>query len=81
MKCIPFSDYVKTSDAETSGNESAVTRTPGDTPTASRSQSNELDVSEIDLERLTPEQKSQAIQMFNEERDSFSQSEEDIGGM
>ena len=31
------------------------------------------------MEGLTPEQKSQAIQMLNEERDSFSQSEEDIG--
>ena len=79
VKCKPFSDDVKTSDAETSGNESSVTRTPGDTPTASASQSNELDVSEIELEGLTPEQKSQAIQMLNEERDSFSQSEEDIG--
>ena len=31
------------------------------------------------MEGLTPEQKSQAIQMLNEEKDSFSQSEEDIG--
>ena len=31
------------------------------------------------MEGLAPEQKSQAIQMLNEERDSFSQSEEDIG--
>ena len=52
-----FSDDIKASDAETSGNESSITRAPDDTPTASRSQSNELDVSEIDLEGLAPEQK------------------------
>ena len=79
VKCKPFSDDVKTSDAETSGSQSSVTRAPDETPTASASLSNELDVSEIDLEGLTPEQKSQAIQMLNEEKDSFSQSEEDIG--
>ena len=79
VKCKPFSNDIKTSDTETSGNESSVTKASDDTPTASESQSNELDVSEIDLEGLTPEQKSQAIQMLNEERDSFSQSEEDIG--
>ena len=66
VKCKPFSDDVKTSDAETSGNQSSVTRTPDDTPTASASQSNQLDVSETDLEGLAPEQKSQAIQMLNE---------------
>ena len=65
-------------DAETSGNESSFTTAPDDAPTASASQSNDLDVSKIDLEGLTPEQKSQTIQMLNEERDSFSQSEEDI---
>ena len=79
VKCKPFSNNIKTFDRETSGNESSVTRAPDDTPTASASQSKELDVSEIDLEGLTPEQKIQAIQMLNEERDSFSQSEEDIG--
>ena len=79
VKCKPFSNDIKTSDTETSGNESSVTKASDDTPTASESQSNELDVSEIDLEGLTPEQKSQTIQMLNEERDSFSQSEEDIG--
>ena len=74
VKCKPFSNDIKASDTE-----SSVTKASDDTPTASESQSNELDVSEIDLEGLTPEQKSQAIQMLNEERDSFSQSEEDIG--
>ena len=54
VKCKAFSNDIKTSDTETSGNESSVTG-------------------------LTPEQKSQAIQMLNEERDSFSQSEQDIG--
>ena len=58
MKCKPFSDDVKTSDAETSGNESSVTRAPDDTPTASASQSNEQDIPETDLEGLTPEKKS-----------------------
>ena len=79
VKCKPFSNDIRTSDTETSGNESSITRAPDDTPTASASQGNELDVSEIDLEGLTPEKKSQTIQMLNEETDSFSQSEEDIG--
>ena len=55
VKCKPFNYDVKTSDAETSGNESSVTRAPDDTPTASASRSNELDVSEIDSKGLTPE--------------------------
>ena len=35
VKCKLFSDDVKKSDAETSGNESSVTRAQDDTPTAS----------------------------------------------
>ena len=65
VKCKPFSNDIKTSDTETSENESAVTRAPDDTPTANASQTNELDISEIDLEGLTPEQKSKKIQMLN----------------
>ena len=44
VKCKIFSNDIKTSDTKTSGNESSVTKALDDTPTASESQSNELDV-------------------------------------